>query len=498
MFMAILTLISKGFGFIRETVMANFFGAGYITDAYIMAQSIPTILLGGIFLAVSTAYMPLFSQVSEQKGNKEANAFTSQIINLLLILSVVASIIGFFFSDEITYLLASGFDNKRAELTSFYVKITFLYTFFSAAAGILDAYLQYKGRFLSPIIAGYVLNIMAIAIIVFSAYTTHYYLAFGILLGQAGRCITVFIMAKKRGFHYSLSFKFNDTVKKIVILAIPVFISSYLQQINTFVDKTLASGLQVGSVSALYYSMLLITLITGITSSIFSTIIYPKLSQANSLGDNKRVSVIANGGVNLVLIVTIPFSLGILAYGEQVVQIIYERGAFDTTATALTSSAFFFYGIGLTFIALNDLLVRIYYAMHDMRAPMIFAAIAIVVNIILSLILVRYIQHNGLALATSISFAVNTILLVCGIKKKHSRIELLQSPIKLIKIALAALLSVSFSLAVYHTIILAFSYIIYIRIVQVGLAILFAGIVYLILLWIFKIEEFNYIKKLIG
>lgn len=496
-FMVILTLVSKCFGFIRELVMANYFGAGYITDSYVMAQSIPGILLGGIFSAVSTAYMPLFSQIVEKQGNKEGNLFTSYVINLLIILSLIASLIGFFFSDQIVGFLASGFDEQRAQLTSFYVKITFIYVMFSATAGVLDAYLQYRGKFLTPIISGYALNAMAIFMIIFSAYTSYYYLAFGILLGQIGRLIVVFIAAKRQAFKYSRSLKFNQTIKKISVLAIPVFISTYIQQINTFVDKTLASGLQVGSVSALYYAMLLVTLITGLTSNVFSTIIYPKLSQANALGDNKKISDISSTGVNLVLLVTIPFTFGIFAYGEQVVQIIYERGAFDEIATSLTGSAFLFYGIGLIFIALNDVLIRIYYAIHDMKAPMIYAGIAVIVNIVLNLVLVRYLQHNGLALGTSISFATNTVLLICGIRKRYSYIKLIQSPVKLVKIGLAAFTSIAFSLIVYYGLILPLSSIIYMRVVQVGIAVISAMIAYFILLWIFRVDEIIYLTNLI-
>ncbi|QHI72092.1 murein biosynthesis integral membrane protein MurJ [Aminipila terrae] len=495
--MVILTLVSKCFGFIRELVMANYFGAGYITDSYVMAQSIPGILLGGIFSAVSTAYMPLFSQIVEKQGNKEGNLFTSYVINLLIILSFLASLMGFFFSDQIVTFLASGFDEQRAQLTSFYIKITFMYVMFSATAGIFDAYLQYKGKFLTPIVSGYALNAMAIIMIIFSAHTSHYYLAFGILLGQVGRLIVVFVVSKRQSFKYFRSIKFNDTIKRISVLAIPVFVSTYIQQINTFVDKTLASGLQVGSVSALYYAMLLVTLITGLTSNVFSTIIYPKLSQANSLGDNEELSYIASAGVNLVLLVTIPFTLGIFAYGGQVVQIVYERGAFDETATALTGSAFLFYGIGLIFIALNDLLMRIYYAIHDMKAPMIYAGIAVVVNIALNLVLVRYMQHNGLALGTSISFATNTVLLVHGIRKRYSYIKLMQSPTKLVKIGLAALISITFSLIVYYGVILPLSYIIYMRLVQIGIAVLSAMIVYIVSLWIFRIDEIIYFTYLI-
>ena len=111
-FMVIMTLISKFLGFIRETVLANFYGTSYIVDSYVMAVAIPSILFGGIFAAIATAYMPTLSTVQETEGKIKANRFTSQIINVILILSIIVSVIGFVFSDQIVAIFASGFTGK--------------------------------------------------------------------------------------------------------------------------------------------------------------------------------------------------------------------------------------------------------------------------------------------------------------------------------------------------------------------------------------------------
>ncbi|MBN7774079.1 murein biosynthesis integral membrane protein MurJ [Clostridium aminobutyricum] len=496
MMMAILTLISKCFGFVRETVMANFFGAGYITDSYVMAQSIPGILTGGIFAAVSTTFIPLFSQTIKKAGNREGDLFTSRVINLLIVFSIVASVIGLLFSRQLVELLANGFDQQRIELTSTFLKITFIYTLFSSTASIIDAYLQYKGFFLTQILAGYALNIMAISTIIFSKYTSYYYLAFGILLGQAVRFTIVFLKARKIGFKYHISFRTTDVVNKIIVLAVPVFISSYVYQINTFIDKALASQLKLGSVSALYYSMLLVTLITGLSASIISTIFYPKIAQASTNNDISKLSQISSKGVNLILIVTIPFSLGIVFYGTQVVKLVYERGAFDSTATGLTASAFTFYGLGMCFLALNELLMRVYYSMHDMKTPMIFAGISTVVNIVLCLILVRFMQHNGLALATSIAFSVNTLLLIFGARKKYPNIYFIESKFKIIKIVIAAVLAISGSLFVKELFADCSNRGTIIEIIQLFVCFLFACIIYIIILYSLKIDEIKAIRSL--
>ncbi|WP_245570875.1 murein biosynthesis integral membrane protein MurJ [Anaerovorax odorimutans] len=495
--MAILTLISKCFGFVREMVMANFFGTSYITDAYVMAIAVPSVIFGGIFLAVATAYMPLFSKIVENNGDRQGNKFTSEVINLLLIVSIISAIIGLVFSDQIVSIFASGFVGETAKLTSFFIKVTFAYVLFTSAAGILEAYLQYKGVFLVQITIGYIQNIIVIAVMIISAFTSYYYLAVGWLLAHGMRVIILMIIAKKKGFDYTPDFSVNDTIKRITVIAIPVFIGSYIQQINTFVDKTLASGLPEGSVSALNYGMILITLITGLTITVLSTILYPKLNKANSLKQYNRLSELIGTGITLVAIIAVPCALGAMVYSHQIVQIVYERGAFDPAATAMTSTAFFYYAIGLIFMSFNDLMVRAYYSMQDMKIPMIFAGIGVIINIILNLILVKFMQHNGLALATSIAYMANTIMLFIGMKRSYPYIEILKSKKKLLKIILSAVIAVGLSYMVYNIIIGTIANIIYIRTVQLGISILTAGIVYLIMLKIFKVDEIGIIKQIV-
>jgi len=214
--MAILTLIAKIFGFIREMVMANYFGANYITDAYVMAFAIPMIILGGVFGAVATAYMPLFSKITENEGEKAGSRFTSEVINLLIMVSTFAAIIGIGFSDQIVGVFASGFSGETAKLTSFFTKITFCYILFTSVAGVLEAYLQYKGTFLVQIVLGYVHNIIVIGVIVVSAFTSHYYLALGWFFAHMIRVLILLYFAKKRDYHYGAGFKISGTVKLLL------------------------------------------------------------------------------------------------------------------------------------------------------------------------------------------------------------------------------------------------------------------------------------------
>lgn len=495
--MVLLTLLSKLLGFIREMVTAGFYGTSYITDAYVMAVAIPGIIFGGIFGAVSTAFMPAFSKIRESKGKIEGDKFTCEIINMLFLLSIIAGLIGLVFSDQIVHFFARGFEGETASLTSFYIKITFFYVFFTSTASILGAYLQYKGVFIPQIIAGFVQNLGIIIVIVISGYTSHYYLAFGLLVGTAASFALQGYFAKKADFKYKLTVSLNRSVKELLALAFPVFIGSYVLQISTFVDKTLASGLPEGSVAALNYAMLLVTLVTGLTTNIFVTIIYPKITRANSLQDFDSYNNILSKGIMAIIIFSVPFTLGAILYNNEIVQIVYERGAFDKSATSLTASAFICYAVGLTFISLNLLFTKVYYSMHDMKTPIYYASIGVIIDVVLNFVLVKPMAHNGLALSTSISEIANCILLYYGIRKKYPMLGLIRSVKKVVVVVFASIISVGASLLLFNAINIPVDILLIARIIHLCIAVMFAGIIYLALLKLFQIEEINMIKQLI-
>ncbi|WP_312094883.1 murein biosynthesis integral membrane protein MurJ [Aminipila sp.] len=489
--MVVLTLISKILGFIREMVLAACFGTSYIVDAYVMASTILSVLFGGLVMAISTVYMPMYSEIVEAKGNREGDYFTSQIIKIISSITILISIIGICFSKEIVACFASGFQGETAQLASMYVKIIFSYIVFSSIASIFESYLQYKGVFLPQIIGGFFVSISIIIFIFISFYVSYYYLAFGMLIGYALRFVIIAGICRKKGFQYAKTKRLEKKpLKRIVFLAFPTFIGGYITYINLFVDKTLASKLVEGSISALNYASLLNTMIVGITITILSTIIYPKLTRANTLNQSELFNSLTQTGINLIAIIAIPFSLGAILYAEPIVSLIYERGAFDVLASSMTADAFRYYAGGLVFMAANDFILKIYYSMSNMKIPMYCGIISVIINIFGSLILVGPMKHNGLALATSIALCINTLLLILGLKIKYNHIKIIGSKLKFIKIILSGVLSVILSLCVF---ILLKSLVC--EIVALITSIATAIIIYIILLRLCKIEEVIILRK---
>ena len=486
------TLLSKGIGFLREMVIAGFFGTSYIVDAFVMAQSIPGMLLGGIFASLGSAYMPTFSEIVEKKGKEAGDRFTSEILNAATIFAIAVFALGALFARPLVSFIARDFSAETAELTVFYLRITFAYTIFSCGASILDAYLQYRGKYLKPIVGGYFQNIGVIVVAVISAYTSCRYLATGFLFGYLMRYLFILLAAKRNGFCYRPYFALNEPVKEIAVLAMPVFLGTCFSQLNAFVDKTLASGLQEGIIAALNYGMLLVQLITGLASAVVVAVIYPKITRARNNGDLDFFNRAAENGMTTLFLICLPFELGAMAFADEVVQVVYERGAFDPSATVLTGAAFFYYAIGLVFIALSDFLVYLYYSMRDMKTPVFCGAVGVIINIGLNLLLVGSMAHRGLALATSAAAAVTFFMRYFLLRRKHPEVRILYEKGKLVKITIAAILAVA-AAVILHTGLV--SWIWMPRLIYLMIAVFAAMLIYAGLLAAMKVEEIWILKE---
>ncbi len=491
--MVVLNLGCKVLGFVREMAMAGYYGTSYVVDSFVMAQSIPNILLGGILVAISTAYMPLYSKRAEEQGEEAGNRYTSQVIFILVALSFITAIIGAVFAEPLVRVMATGFDEQARALTSYYLRITFAYTVFSSIVGVFASYLQYKGSFVLQILGDYLQNIAIIVMIIVSAYTDNKWLAMGLFLGYAIRCFFLYYLSCKRGYSFRLEFTgLKGTVKEILGLSIPVFLGTTMQEINTFVDRTLASRLEKGSISALNYANQINTIVISLSITILTTIIYPKLVHISTENNQKLFCLYVQKGFNLVMMLMVPISLGSILYSDGIIKLIYERGAFDSSATEITATAYVFYSMGVIFIALNNYITKIYYSFQEMKQPMICAGIGMGVNIILNIILVRFMEQNGLALATSIAAAVNAVLLIVVLKKRHREVKLVASKTKIAAIAISSVISMLISYAVYLFLMknIGLQEILS-MIFSIGIAI----ISYMIFLKIFKVDELEYLVK---
>ena len=197
----------------------------------------------------------------------------------------------------------------------------------------------------------------------------------------------------------------------------PVLIGVAVNQINTMVDRTLASTLVEGSISALNYANKLNGFVMALFITSVGAVIYPMLSKLSSEDNKEKFISSVVQSINSVILLVIPISIGAIVLATPIVKLLFQRGEFDARATSMTAIALIMYSIGMVAFGLRDILGKVFYALQDTKTPMINSIIATIFNIVLSIILVRSMKHNGVALASSIALIITTVLLVKNLKR---------------------------------------------------------------------------------
>jgi putative peptidoglycan lipid II flippase len=226
----------------------------------------------------------------------------------------------------------------------------------------------------------------------------------------------------------------------MIIIALPVIAGQSVNQINVLVDRTLASGIAVGGISALNYANRLNGFIQGLFVASISTVLYPMISKMAAEDNMKGLKASISEAISVINLLVIPATIGAMIFSKEIVTLLFGRGAFTPEAIDMTGGALFYYSIGMIAFGLRDILSRAFYALQDTKTPMINATIAVVINIILNLVLSKYLGIGGLALATSIAAIVGTLLLFIALRRKIGGFGLKEITKSFIKISIASIL----------------------------------------------------------
>ncbi|MBA4396558.1 MAG: murein biosynthesis integral membrane protein MurJ [Syntrophus sp. (in: bacteria)] len=419
------TMLSRIFGFLRDMVVAAFFGAGLVTDAFFVAFRIPNLLrrlLGEGSLTV--AFVPVFTEYLDKKPKAEALELANIAFTILSIILVAVSILGVIFSPLIVAVMAPGFTKIPAQydLTVFLNRLMFPYIFFISLVALCMGILNSLRHFAAPALSPVILNIS----IILAALTLRDFfeepivaLAVGVMIGGVLQLAMQWPFLVRMGVRLKPAFNFaHPGIKKIGMLMLPAVFGAAIYQINVFVGTILASFLPSGSVSYLYYADRIVELPLGVFAIAVGTATLPSFSDQISKGNLDEFKKTLAFSMRLILFVTIPAMIALIALREPIISVLFQRGHFDATSTMLTAQALFFYAVGLWAFSVIRVIVSAFYSLQDTKTPMKAAIVALVVNVVFSLILMFPLKHGGLALATSIASAVNVILLTVILTKK--------------------------------------------------------------------------------
>ena len=487
----IVSLISRALGFIRDMLIAKNFGAGMYTDAYNIAVSVPEIIFTLVGLAISTAFLPMLSKVKAKKGQKEMYSFANNVINILFIVSLLFFIITSIFSKEIVYIF--GFSEETSLLAIKLLKITLLNLLFLSVNACFTSLLQVNEDFIIPSILGLFFNLpMILYLLLFRNYDI-VGLTIANVIGNFFRVAVQVPSLLKHGYTYKFLINFKDErLKEIIILIIPVIIGAGANSLNMVVDKYIASYLEVGSVSALDYAQKLIFFINTIITTSVTSVVYPLMANMRHSDDNNGFINILKKSILYLAILLIPITVGVIIFGNDIVKVVYARGKFTEHAVYITTLALLGYGFGIFFTGIRDILNSTLFSMGKTKITTINGIIGVIINIIFSIILSKYIGIMGIALASVIAMVVTSILLFISIIKLEKGF-IIKDIIK--KIGIIRINSIIMGVIIVIIVI-------YLRsklnsIVLLLLGTIIGSIIYFILCYLFKIEEVIEIKSLI-
>jgi putative peptidoglycan lipid II flippase len=420
-----MTLVSRVFGMLRDLVIAMQFGSSAAADAFFVAFRLPNMqrkILGEG--AVSAAFIPVFSDVLNTKGEKSAWEMTANLLNILFALLVTVTVAMMVFSPAVVTVFAPGFldDPEKFALTVELTRWMAPYLIFIGIAAFCMGILNTFGVFALPAAAPVLLNICMISGALFVSPLMEepiFGLAVGVLAGGVLQLLIQIPATIKKGLRCVTSFNLkNPDIIRIGKLMVPVIFGLAVYEINMLVDTLLASLLPGGSISYLYYGNRLVQLPLGVFGVALGVAILPMLSRQASKKDFPELIKTLAFGIRLILFITIPATVGLIVLRFPIVNTLWERGEFLRGSTDGTAIALLYYSIGLCAFAGIKIIAPAFYSLQDTKTPVKIAMWSMILNIVLNLILMGPLKHGGLALATSIAALFNIILLIYYLRKR--------------------------------------------------------------------------------
>ncbi len=494
----LVTILAKVVGFAREQVLSFVYGTSMYTDIYVMAMNIPNVIFAAIGAALSTTFIPIYCDINENKGEKEARKFTNNILTIVFIMCLIIAILGIIFTKPLLKVFAFGFTGETLTIAINYTRILIGSIIFIGIANVLTSYLQVKNNFTIPGLISLPQNIIVIIAIIISMKYGPSVMVWGTLIGMSMQILFQLPFAYKEGYRINPYLNIKDeSLKKMLILTGPVLVGVTVHQVNTMIDRSIASTLGEGAISALNFADRLNSFVLALFITSIVAVIYPMFSKLSTANNKEMLKNYIVKSSNSIILLVMPVAVGSITFATPIVRLLFERGAFDENATQMTSIALVMYSVGLVAYGLRDIINKVFYSLQDTKTPMIYGVLAMGLNIILNITLSKFMGHAGLALGTSLSAIICTMLLYINLGKKignFRQINIIKTFIKSLVASMIMGIVAKYSYGYIDTI-LGTSLIN--SIISLGSAVLIGAIVYAAIIIILRVDEVNMIKNMI-
>ena len=423
---AVIIVFSKIIGFLRDVVIAKYYGAGMVSDAYFYAYQIPSlalILLGGVGGPFHSAVVSVFSKMlpdnmkADEKLNRLFNTFFTGVFLVFLALAILC----FVFSDVIMKIIISGGSDQLVHLASLHLKILSPVILIGGLVGIYYGALVTFKEFVSPNISPILMSLTIIAAISFVKNdNTGIVLAAATTVGAFIQLIVQYPNIRKVGFKIKPNFDFknNEKLKNIMELLFPAILSSTVGQLYIYIDMFFTSHLDEGAWTAIGYANRIFQFPVGILVTAFLVPLFPIFSQLVEKKDHESIKVYFDKGVGVLNLFAFPIFMSILILAYDAVTIVFQRGAFDSTATGMVTQAVLFLSLAILPYIFRDTVTRIFYAFNDSKTPFLVALSSVLLKLIINALLIDKLNIGAITLSTSFVTLFNGAVLGYLLKKK--------------------------------------------------------------------------------
>lgn len=409
-----LTLVLKCIGFINRIVIAYFYGATAATDIYYnvsgFVDSIASILLAGLSIGIINVY------ISNVDGcDKKTFISNVETIVVLIMMGIMVGCI--IFSNQVSHVLAVNYSDKQYEQMSLLIKILVIALPLQGLVTIFGAVLQAQNIFIPVRLTGTFSSIISIiCVMLLNKRLGIYALVASFILGYLFNALFL-------RFHVGLSHKYSihkfykdANIRKLLILVFPLILGMAGHEVNLIIDKSVASRLAEGAVSALSYSCVLYLLIENTIINSIVTVLFPNIAEDIKNGKDSKLGRNVKSIIVFAEALLIPIVIFSYFNAENITRIVYYRGSFDLNSLSLTSCALQGYVVGLPFLAIRDIAMRVYYAYGDTKAPVMINLLSVIINIFLDFILYKPLGVLGITLSTSISNAIAGMIMILYVR----------------------------------------------------------------------------------
>lgn len=424
------TFLSRILGYVRDMLQAYYLGTGRSADAFTIAYVIPNLLrrLTGEG-AMTAAFIPVFTQLKSKERKEELWKFANAFFFDLTVIMAVLTVAGMIFTPLLVRIIAYGFKSTQGkwDLTIVLTRMMFPYIFLISLSALAMAILNSFKKFFVPALTPVLFNLAIITAAVCGAARAQEpakVFAIGVVVGGCFQLAfqLPFLWRQGMRFRWGLSFT-HPAVRRVGRLMLPGIFGVGISQINFALSRMIASLLEEGSVSSLYYASRIQELTLGLFSIALSIVLLPTLSELAAIKDHGRMKETLVFSFRLIFFITLPAMVGLVVLNMPIIGVLYERGVFNAQSTAMSASCLLFFAFGLPFISGVKILAPAFYSLKDTRTPVIVAFFVMLAYIFSSFLLMKPLRVGGIALALSISAALNFFLLFRLLERKIGPLE---------------------------------------------------------------------------